>query len=69
MNKTARVAFILAAFFFIYPALGQADIVYTRNGDKLFGVIQNPSFSWQLPLMEATTISRASSQRRHALLS
>ena len=49
MNKTARVAFILAVFFFICPALGQADIVYTRNGDKLFGVIQNPSFSVQTP--------------------
>lgn len=49
MNKTASVLIILSAFFLICPALGQADIVYIHNGDKLFGTIQNPSFSVQTP--------------------
>ncbi len=49
MNKKVNVLIILSAFFLICPALGQADIVYIHNGDKLFGTIQNPSFSVQTP--------------------
>ena len=39
----------MSVFFMICPAMGQADIVYIHNGDKLFGTIQNPSFSLQTP--------------------
>ena len=49
MNKKVSVLIILSALFLICPALGQADIVYIHNGDKLFGTIQNPSFSVQTP--------------------
>jgi len=49
MNKKVSVLIILSAFFLICPALGQADIVYIHNGDKLFGTVQNPSFSIQTP--------------------
>jgi outer membrane protein OmpA-like peptidoglycan-associated protein len=49
MNKKVSVLIILSAFFLICPALGQADIVYIHNGDKLFGTVQNPSFSVQTP--------------------
>ena len=49
MNKKLNVLIILSAFFLICPALGQADIVYIQNGDKLFGTIQNPTFSVQTP--------------------
>ena len=49
MNKIARTFSILAVFFLICPALGQADIVYIKNGDKLFGTIQSPSFTVQAP--------------------
>ena len=49
MNKIARTFIILAVFFLICPALGQADIVYIKNGDKLFGTIQSPSFTVQAP--------------------
>ncbi len=47
MNKLARTFIILAVFFLICPALGQADIVYIKNGDKLFGTIQSPAFTIQ----------------------
>jgi hypothetical protein len=40
MNKEIRVLIILAVFLLICPALGLADIVYIKNGDKLFGTIQ-----------------------------
>ena len=40
---------ILAVFSLMCPALGQADFVYIKNGDKLFGTIQNPAFSVQTP--------------------
>ncbi len=49
MNKIARTFIILAVFFLICPALGQADIVYIKNGDKLFGTIESPSFTVQAP--------------------
>jgi outer membrane protein OmpA-like peptidoglycan-associated protein len=49
MNKIAKIFSILVLFFLICPALGQADIVYIKNGDKLFGTIQSPSFTVQAP--------------------
>ena len=49
MNKVVRVLIILAVFFLFCPQLGQADIVYIKNGDKLFGTLQNPSFTLQTP--------------------
>jgi outer membrane protein OmpA-like peptidoglycan-associated protein len=49
MNKIARIFSILAVFFLICPALSKADIVYIKNGDKLFGTIQSPSFTVQAP--------------------
>ena len=49
MKKVAGVLIILAAFFLLCPQLGQADIVYIKNGDKLFGTVQNPSFTLQTP--------------------
>jgi outer membrane protein OmpA-like peptidoglycan-associated protein len=49
MNKIVKMFSILALFFLICPPLGQADIVYIKNGDKLFGTIQNPSFTVQAP--------------------
>jgi len=47
MNKMARVLIILAVFFLFCPQLGQADIVYIKNGDKLFGKVQNTAFTLQ----------------------
>jgi outer membrane protein OmpA-like peptidoglycan-associated protein len=49
MNKVVRALVILAVFFLICPHLGQTDILYIKNGDKLFGTIQNPSFAIQTP--------------------
>ena len=49
MHKVIRALIILAVFLLICPALGLADIVYIKNGDKLFGTIQNPSFTVQTP--------------------
>jgi len=49
MKKMVSVLIILSAFLVICPALGQADIVFIHNGDKLFGTVQNPSFSLQTP--------------------
>jgi outer membrane protein OmpA-like peptidoglycan-associated protein len=49
MNKIARTFSILAVLFLICPALGQADIVYIKNGDKLFGTIQTSAFTVQAP--------------------
>lgn len=49
MNKVVRVLIILAVFFWFCPQLGQADIVYIKNGDKLFGMVQNASFTLQTP--------------------
>jgi outer membrane protein OmpA-like peptidoglycan-associated protein len=45
MNKTVKIFTILALVILICPALSQADIVYIKNGDKLFGTIQSPSFT------------------------
>ena len=47
MNKIARVFIIMAIIILFWPHFGQADIVYIKNGDKLFGTIQSPSFSVQ----------------------
>jgi outer membrane protein OmpA-like peptidoglycan-associated protein len=47
MNKMSRTLVIMAVFCLIWPALGQADIVYTNNGDKLYGEVQSPSFEVQ----------------------
>jgi outer membrane protein OmpA-like peptidoglycan-associated protein len=44
MKLITRAFIILAGFLLICPALGQADIVYIKNGDKLFGTIQSPAF-------------------------
>jgi outer membrane protein OmpA-like peptidoglycan-associated protein len=49
MNKIMRILIILAVFSLMCPALGQADFVYIKNGDKLFGTIQNTAFSVQTP--------------------
>ena len=49
MKKVVRVLIILVVFFVFCPQLGQADIVYIKNGDKLFGMVQNPSFTLQTP--------------------
>jgi outer membrane protein OmpA-like peptidoglycan-associated protein len=49
MKKISQTLSILALFFFICPALGQADIVYINNGDKLFGTIQSPTFTVEAP--------------------
>ncbi len=47
MNKVIRALIILALFLLICPAFVLADIVYIKNGDKLFGTLQNPSFTVQ----------------------
>ena len=49
MNKIARAFIILIILVLVCPDLGQADIVYIKNEDKLFGTIQSPSFSMQTP--------------------
>jgi outer membrane protein OmpA-like peptidoglycan-associated protein len=49
MNKLIQKLIILAVLLFICPALSLADIVYIKNGDKLFGTIQDPAFSVQTP--------------------
>ncbi len=49
MNKIVKIFSILALVILICPALGQADIVYIKNGDKLFGTIQSPSFTVKAP--------------------
>jgi outer membrane protein OmpA-like peptidoglycan-associated protein len=49
MNKVARVLTILVVFFMFCPQSGLADIVYIKNGDKLFGTVQNPGFTLQTP--------------------
>jgi len=54
MHKMVRFLIILAIFFLFCPQLGQADIVFIRNGDKLFGTIQNPSFAVQTPYGKIT---------------
>jgi outer membrane protein OmpA-like peptidoglycan-associated protein len=52
MNKRIRNLIILAVILFVCPALSQADIVYIKNGDKLFGTILSRSFSVQTPYGE-----------------
>ena len=49
MNKMIRKLIILSLIVFACPILSRADIVYIKNGDKLFGTIQSPSFSVQTP--------------------
>ena len=49
MKKIARTMSILVLSLLIWPALGHADIVYVKNGDKLFGTIRNSSFTVQAP--------------------
>ena len=49
MNKIARLFIILAATALVCPSLGQADIVYIKNEDKLVGTLQSPVFSVQTP--------------------
>ena len=49
MNKIMRTFIILAVFSLICPAFGQADFIYIKNGDKIFGTVQNPTFSVQTP--------------------
>ena len=33
----------------VCPAVSQADIVYIKNEDKLFGTLQSPAFSLKTP--------------------
>ncbi len=40
---------ILTVCVLVCPALGQADIAYFKNEDKLVGTIQSPAFSVQTP--------------------
>ena len=47
MNRVIRALITLALFLLICPAFVLADIVYIKNGDKLFGTLQNPSFTVQ----------------------
>jgi len=54
MKKMIRNLVILAVIVFVCPALSQADIVYIKNGDKLFGTILSPSFSVQTPYGEVS---------------
>ena len=49
MNKIIGTFIILAVFSLFCPTSGQADFVYIKNGDKLIGTIQSPSFSVQTP--------------------
>ncbi|MGD9045115.1 MAG: OmpA family protein, partial [Desulfobacterales bacterium] len=49
MKKKVGFLIILVVFFLFCPQLGQADIVYIKNGDKLFGTVQNPTFTLQTP--------------------
>jgi len=49
MNKISGFLLILAVFGLIWPALGQADIAYLSNGDKLYGKVQSPFFTVQTP--------------------
>ena len=49
MNNIVRAFIILTAIALVCPALGQADIVYLKSEDKLWGTIQSPSFSMQTP--------------------
>jgi outer membrane protein OmpA-like peptidoglycan-associated protein len=54
MKKMIRNLILLAVILFICPAFSQADIVYIKNGDKLFGTILSPFFSVQTPYGEVS---------------
>ncbi|MDJ0986760.1 MAG: OmpA family protein [Desulfobacterales bacterium] len=49
MNKIENILIILIAIAFLCPAVGQADIVYVKDEDRLVGIIQNPAFTVQTP--------------------
>ena len=49
MNKISAILVTLALSCLIWPALGQADIAYLSNGDKLYGKVLSPSFTVQTP--------------------
>jgi hypothetical protein len=49
MYTIARAFIILTVCVLVCPAVGQADIAYIKNEDKLVGTIQNPAFSVQTP--------------------
>ena len=49
MNKIVRAVMILTAMALVCPSLGQADIVYIKNEDRLFGTLQSPALSVQTP--------------------
>lgn len=49
MNKIIGTFMILTVFSLICPSLGLADFVYIKNGDKIFGTIESPTFSVQTP--------------------
>jgi len=49
MIKLIRTIMILITVVLICPVFGYPDIVSTRNGDKLYGKILNPSFALQIP--------------------
>ena len=49
MNKIVKNFVILTVFFLIVPSLAQADIVYVKDDDRLYGSIQTPAFTIQTP--------------------
>ena len=49
MKNVIRALIASALFLLICPALVLADIVYIKNGDKLFGTIKNAYFSLRTP--------------------
>mgnify|MGYP000426339762 CR=1 FL=1 len=49
MNKIVRLFIILTAIALVCPSLGQADIVYIKNEDKLVGILQSSAFAVQTP--------------------
>ena len=49
MYKVARAFIILTLLVWLCPNLGQADILYIKHGDQLFGTIQSPALVVQAP--------------------
>ncbi|MGD8962326.1 MAG: OmpA family protein [Desulfobacterales bacterium] len=49
MNKILKNFVILTVFFLIVPSLAQADIVYVKDDDRLYGSIQTPAFTIRTP--------------------
>ena len=49
MNNIIRAFIVLTGIALVCPAIGKADIVYLKSEDRLYGTIQNPSFTIQTP--------------------